>query len=42
MNLHLKLHNKYMKNIIRNKRNSFLNLEYLFEYNVKFASTIKR
>ncbi len=42
MNLHLKLHNEYMKKIIRNKRISFLNLEYLFEYNAKFASTIKR
>jgi hypothetical protein len=42
MNLHLKLHNKYMKKIIRDKRISFLNFEYLFEYNAKFASTIKR
>jgi hypothetical protein len=42
MNLHLKLHIKYMKRIIRNKRISFLNFEYLFEYNAKFASTIKR
>jgi hypothetical protein len=42
MNLHLKLHNEYMKKVIRNKRVSFLNLEYLFEYNAKFASTIKR
>jgi hypothetical protein len=42
MNLHLKLHNEYMKKIIRNKRISFLNLEYLFEYNVKFTNTIKR
>jgi hypothetical protein len=42
MNLHLKLHNEYMKKIIRNKRISSLNLEYLFEYNAKFASTIKR
>ncbi len=41
MNLHLKLHNEYMKKVIRNKRISFLNLEYLFKYNVKFASTIK-
>ncbi len=42
MNLHLKLYNKYMKKIIRDKRISFLNLEYLFEYNAKFANTIKR
>jgi hypothetical protein len=42
INLHLKLHNEYMKKIIRNKRISFLNFEYLFEYNAKFASTIKR
>ncbi len=42
MNLHLKLHNEYMKKIIRNKRISFLNLEYLFEYNARFASTIRR
>jgi hypothetical protein len=42
MNLHLKLHNEYIKKIIRDKRISFLNLEYLFEYNAKFASTIKR
>jgi hypothetical protein len=42
MNLHLKLHNEYMKKIIRNKRISFINLEYLFEYNAKFASAIKR
>jgi hypothetical protein len=41
MNLHLKLHNEYIKKIIRNKRISFLNFEYLFEYNAKFASTIK-
>ncbi len=42
MNLHLKLHNEYMKKIIRDKRISFLNLEYLFEYNAEFANTIKR
>jgi hypothetical protein len=42
MNLHLKLHNEYMKKIIRDKRISFLNLEYLFEYIVKLTSTIKR
>jgi hypothetical protein len=42
MNLHLKLHNEYMKKIIRDKRISFLNFEYLFEYSVKFANTIKR
>jgi hypothetical protein len=42
MNLHLKLHNEYMKKIIQDKRISFLNLEYLFEYSVKFASMIKR
>jgi hypothetical protein len=41
MNLHLKLHNEYIKKIIRNKRISFLNLEYLFEYNARFANTIK-
>jgi hypothetical protein len=42
MNLHLKLHNKYMKKIIRNKCISSLNFKYLFEYHVKFANTIKR
>ncbi len=42
MNLHLKLHNEYMKKVIRDKRISSLNLEYLFEYSAKFASTIKR
>jgi hypothetical protein len=42
MNLHLKLHNEYMKKIIRDKRISFLNFEYLFKYNAKFANTIKR
>jgi hypothetical protein len=40
MNIHLKLHNEYMKKIIRNKRISFINLEQLFEYNVKFANII--
>jgi hypothetical protein len=42
MNLHLKLHNEYMKKIIRDRRISFINLEYLFEYNAKFASTVRR
>jgi hypothetical protein len=42
MNLHLKLHNEYMKKIIRDRRISFLNLEYLFEYSARFASTIRR
>ncbi len=42
MNLHLKLHNEYMKKIIRDRRISFINLEYLFEYSVKFASTVRR
>ncbi len=42
MNLHLKLHNEYMKKVIWDKRISFLNFKYLFEYNAKFASTIKR
>jgi hypothetical protein len=30
MNLHFELHNEYMKKIIRDKRISFINLEYLF------------
>jgi hypothetical protein len=42
MNLHLKLHNEYMKKVIRDKRISSLNFEYLFEYNIKFANMIKR
>ncbi len=42
MNLHLKLHNEYMKKVIRDRRISSLNLEYLFEYSAKFASTIRR
>ncbi len=42
MNLHLKLHNEYMKKIIRDKRILFINFEYLFKYNAKFANTIKR
>jgi hypothetical protein len=42
MNLHLKLHNEYMKKIIRDRHISFINLEYLFEYNAKFANMIKR
>ncbi len=42
MNLHLKFHNEYIKKIIRDKSISFINLEYLFEYNAKFANTIKR
>jgi hypothetical protein len=42
MNLHLKLHNEYMKKIIRDRRISFINLEYLFEYSARFASTVRR
>jgi hypothetical protein len=42
VDLHLKLLNEYVKKIMKNRRISFMNLEYLFEYNAKFASSIKQ
>jgi hypothetical protein len=42
VDLHLKLLNEYVKKIMKNKRISFMNIEYLFEYNARFANSIKR
>jgi hypothetical protein len=42
VDLHLKFLNEYVKKIMKNRRISFMNIEYLFEYSAKFASSIKQ
>jgi hypothetical protein len=42
VDLHLKLLNEYVKKIMRDRRISFMNIEYLFEYNARFVNSIKR
>jgi hypothetical protein len=42
VDLHLKLLNEYVKKIMKNRRISFMNFEYLFEYNARFANSIKQ
>ncbi len=42
VDLHLKFLNEYVKKIMKNKRILFMNLEYLFEYNARFANLIKQ
>ncbi len=42
VDLHLKFLNEYVKKIMKDRRISFMNFEYLFEYNARFASSIKQ
>jgi hypothetical protein len=42
VDLHLELHNEYMKKILRDRRTSSLDLECLFEYSARFASTVRQ
>jgi hypothetical protein len=41
VDLHLKLLNEYVKKMMKNRRISFMNLEYLFEYNARFAIVVR-
>lgn len=41
VDLHLKFFNDYMKKIMRNKRIFFIDVKYLFKYNIWFANTIR-
>jgi hypothetical protein len=42
VDLHLKLLNEYVKKMMKDRRISFMNLEYLFEYNAKFVTVIRK
>jgi hypothetical protein len=42
VDLHLKFLNEYVKKMIKNRRISFMNFEYLFEYNAKFATAVRK
>ncbi len=42
VNLHLKFLNEYVKKMMKNKRISFMNLEYLFEYNARFVIAVRK
>jgi hypothetical protein len=42
VDLHLKLLNDYVKKMMKNRRISFMNLEYLFEYNARFATAVRK
>jgi hypothetical protein len=42
VDLHLKFLNEYVKKIMKNRRISFMNLEYLFEYNARFAIAVRK
>jgi hypothetical protein len=42
VDLHLKLLNDYIKKVMKNRRISFMNLEYLFKYNARFAITVRK
>ena len=41
LDLHLKLHNGYMKKVMRDRRTSSIDVERLFEYSSRFASTVR-
>ncbi|MCJ1263743.1 hypothetical protein MMC22_003613 [Lobaria immixta] len=41
IDLHLELLNGWMKKIIRDRRTSSINIEYLFEYSTRFATTVR-
>jgi hypothetical protein len=42
VDLHLKFLNDYVKKMMKNRRISFINLEYLFEYNARFATAVRK
>jgi hypothetical protein len=42
VDLHLKLLNDYVKKMMKDRRISFMNLEYLFEYNARFATVVRK
>jgi hypothetical protein len=42
INLYLEFLNEYVKKMMRNKRISFMNLEYLFKYNARFAIIVRK
>jgi hypothetical protein len=42
VDLHLELLNDYVKKMMKNRRISFMNLEYLFEYNARFATVVRK
>jgi hypothetical protein len=42
LDLHLKLLNEYVKKMMKDRRISFMNLEYLFEYNARFATAVRK
>jgi hypothetical protein len=42
VDLHLKLLNDYVKKVMKDKRISFMNFEYLFEYNATFATDVRK
>lgn len=41
LDLHLELHNGYMKKVMRDRQTSSINIERLFEYSSRFASTVR-
>jgi hypothetical protein len=42
VDLHLKLLNDYVNKVMKDKRISFMNFEYLFEYNARFAIVVRK
>ena len=41
LDLHLELHNGYMKKVMRDRQTSLIDIERLFEYSSRFASTVR-